>query len=215
MLEYTITNTLQGGGGNRSAQYVSQSTGKLSMELLFDTTDSGEDVRRHTEKVAKLMDPGGGGNQSQQRKPPPIATFEWGAYKFEGIVESYKEKIDFFSSDGVPLRATINLTLSRQDKVFDSDKNADASVGGSLGSGEGTVEAPLGSGQNGGRSRSRRATRRRRAASRPTTASRASARRRPRLCGWARRSRSGRRSRSRPAPAWGSASAPASASARA
>lgn len=146
-LDYTITNTLEGAGGKRTAQYVSQSSGKLSMELLFDTTHSGEDVRAQTEKVAKLMEPGAAVG-SRQRRPPARALFEWGEYKFEGIVESYREKIDFFSAEGVPLRATVTLTMSRQDKVFDSDKNDNANVGWNGLNNEDVVEAPMGAGDD-------------------------------------------------------------------
>jgi hypothetical protein len=46
--------------------------------------------------------------------------FEWGAFSFQGLVESYKETIDFFAPTGVPLRASINLTLASQDQVFQS-----------------------------------------------------------------------------------------------
>jgi hypothetical protein len=146
-LDYTITNQLQGGNGRRAAQYVAQSTGKLSMELLFDTTDSGEDVRVYTEKVAKLMVPGGGG-RSRRRPPPPRALFEWGSYSFEGIVETFREKIDFFSTDGVPLRASVSVSLSRQDLVFEAEEGAGAGAGGALGSSEDDVEARMGSGDD-------------------------------------------------------------------
>jgi hypothetical protein len=49
-----------------------------------------------------------------------VVLFEWGSFKFQGLVESYKETIDFFAPTGVPLRASINLTLASQDKVFES-----------------------------------------------------------------------------------------------
>jgi hypothetical protein len=52
--------------------------------------------------------------------PPSVVLFEWGSFKFQGLVESYKETIDFFAPTGVPLRASINLTLASQDKVFES-----------------------------------------------------------------------------------------------
>ena len=114
-LQYTITNTLKNKGkGNKKKQYVSKSTGKLTMDLVFDTTHNGEDVRLYTGKAAKFMEPTGG------NKTPPIVKFEWGFYKFQGMVESYKETTDFFSAKGIPLRASINLTLSAQDKVFES-----------------------------------------------------------------------------------------------
>lgn len=75
---------------------------------------------------------------------PPIVEFEWGLYTFAGMMQSYKETIDFFSSDGVPLRASVNLTLASQDDVFEggSDERT-ANTGGSLAGGGGNgVQTP-------------------------------------------------------------------------
>lgn len=111
-LQVTVSNTLEKqGSGTKSKQYVSQSSAKLTMDLIFDTTDDGQDVRTFTEKVARLMMP-------DENKVPPIVLFEWGTYKFQGMVEAYKETLDFFAPSGVPLRAAINLTLTKQDDVF-------------------------------------------------------------------------------------------------
>ena len=111
-LHYSITNTLaQEGSGNNAKQYVSQSTGKLSMELIFDTTSDGQDVRTFTGKLARFMEP-------DEQKIPAVVLFEWGTYTFQGMVDSYKEVLDFFAPDGVPLRATVSLNMSRQDQVF-------------------------------------------------------------------------------------------------
>ena len=118
-LQVTISNTLEEKGqGKDKKQYVSKSTAKLSMDLVFDSTDSGQDVRLATGKLAKLMEPVG---EQGEGKAPPVVLFEWGTYSFQGMVESYKETIDFFSHDGVPLRAAVSLTMSRQDAVFDSN----------------------------------------------------------------------------------------------
>ena len=114
-LQYTITNTLANtGSGNSTKQYTGESTGKLTLDLIFDTTDTGEDVRLHTVRVAQLMEPG-----DNENKTPPVVEFDWGLYTFSGMVETYRENIDFFSADGVPLRAAVNLTLSSQDEVFE------------------------------------------------------------------------------------------------
>ena len=138
-LQYTITNNLKNtGSGNSAKQYVDESTGKLTMDLVFDTTDTGEDVRLHTVKVAQLMEP------DESDKTPPIVEFEWGLYSFAGMMQSYKETIDYFSADGVPLRASVNLTLASQDEVFEggSDERS-ADTGGSLAAGgSDAVQAP-------------------------------------------------------------------------
>jgi hypothetical protein len=119
-LEYTVSNTLKDEGkGNKKKQHVASSTAKLSMDLTYDTTADGQDVRNFTSKLAKLMQPDDSG-------APPLVLFDWAAYSFKGMVEAYKETIDFFSSDGVPLRASVKLTLAQQDVVFEggSDKRA-------------------------------------------------------------------------------------------
>lgn len=119
-LQHTITNTLSQERGN-ARQYVSKSTGKLTMDLIFDTTDEGSDVRSITDQVVQFMNPTVSvSSRRPERKAPPRIEFSWGTYKFEGIVESYKETIDFFAPTGVPLRASINLTLARQDEVFEA-----------------------------------------------------------------------------------------------
>lgn len=146
-LQYTITNNLRNkGSGNASKQYISDSTGKLTMDVIFDTTDSGEDVRLHSVRVAQLMEP----NESD--KTPPVVEFEWGLYTFAGMLETYRETIDFFSADGVPLRASVNITLSSQDEVFEGGSNERrASTGGSMAdrSGANSVQAPAAAANDG------------------------------------------------------------------
>lgn len=137
-LQYTVQNNLkEEGQGATKKQYVSQTTAKLTMQLVFDTTDTGEDVRTHTDKMAKLLKPIGNGDQ----KVPPQVEFSWGAYRFTGMVEQYKETIDFFSPSGVPLRSSVDLTLASQDVVFDSSLNPAASVDRDLKTGEPTMMA--------------------------------------------------------------------------
>ena len=117
-LKYTITNTLPSqGGDDKRKQNATQSSAQLSMDLVFDSTDSGSDIRQKTSKVAAMMKPA--------NKVPPAVEFEWGAYSFIGFAESYTETIDFFSHDGIPLRATISLTLAQKENVFDSEGKFD------------------------------------------------------------------------------------------
>ncbi len=117
-LEYSITVAAQGEGG-QAQQSASSSSAKLNLELIFDTTDTGDDVRSKTNKVELMLQtsPGEGDN------PPPQVlsevTFEWGAFKFIGVVDSFKQTMDFFSANGVPLRATITLSMSQPRYKFD------------------------------------------------------------------------------------------------
>ena len=125
-LQYTVSNTLKDqGSGSKKKQYVSQTTAKLTMDLVFDTTDSGEDVRATTDKMAKLLKPHG----PSGKQVPPLVEFGWGVYRFTGMVEQYKETLDFFGAGGIPLRSGVNLTMSQQeDVVFDSNRNPNATV---------------------------------------------------------------------------------------
>jgi hypothetical protein len=118
-LQISISNTLEDKGqGKEKKQYVTKSSAKLSMDLIYDSTHDGTDVRLQTGKIAKLMEPAK--REGDNAAPPSVVLFEWGSFKFQGLVESYKETIDFFAPTGVPLRASINLTLANQDKVFES-----------------------------------------------------------------------------------------------
>jgi hypothetical protein len=129
-LVYSLENsTRQQGNDPKRRQFAGQFTGKLTMDLQFDTTNSGDDVRTITNQVALFMQSSaqatkaGSGNSTGANAPAqPVLAFQWGTYVFKGIMESFKETIDFFSADGVPLRALVSIGLARQDNVFDEDQ---------------------------------------------------------------------------------------------
>ena len=120
-LQNTVTNTLSQQGQGQRTQYVSQSSAKLTMDLIFDTTDTGTDVREKTFPVAQLMEPQGE-DGAEKREAPDAVEFSWGTFSFKGIVESFKETIDFFAPEGIPLRSSVNITLTKQSHVFDRDQ---------------------------------------------------------------------------------------------
>ncbi len=144
-LVYSVENSVAQQSGNpKKAQYVAQFSGKLTMDLQFDTTDTGSDVRTVTNQVALFMQasanasaaaqnsapPSANGNSSgPPPKAPPVLMFQWGTYQFQGIMDSFKETIDFFSNDGVALRALVSIGLSRQDNVFDEGANLSGPTG--------------------------------------------------------------------------------------
>ena len=124
-LVYTVENsTQQQGSDPKRRQFAGQFTGKLSMDLQFDTTDTGVDVRQITGQVAMFMQSSATANKGSDgganAPAPAVLSFEWGAYQFQGFMESFKETIDFFSADGIPLRAMVSIGLARQDNVFDT-----------------------------------------------------------------------------------------------
>ena len=132
-LVYTVENkSPQSSSGPKKRQFVAQFSGKLTMDLQFDTTNTGDDVRSMTAKVAKFMEPSANAthaadeaNSQNPKVPahaPPVLLFKWGSYQFKGIMESFKETIDLFSADGVALRSLVSIGLARQDAVFDGTK---------------------------------------------------------------------------------------------
>jgi hypothetical protein len=126
-LQYSIQNTMkEEGKGAKKKQHVTQSVAKLTMELVFDTTDSGTDVRVTTDQVAGLMKP------TEGTKAPRVVKFGWGAYSFTGLIDQYKETLDYFSTSGSPLRSTISVTMTEQEATFGSEHNDPTDVGGDL-----------------------------------------------------------------------------------
>jgi hypothetical protein len=76
----------------------------LRFDLLFDTSETGADVRNTTLKIAALLRPRPGRS--------PIVQFSWGTFVFYGALSSLSEALDFFSDQGVPLRSSLQLAMS-------------------------------------------------------------------------------------------------------
>lgn len=95
-------------GGEVAAGEASNRTGYSStlsqLELFFDTSDSGQDVRENSLLLAEMMKPVDGES--------PRVTFQWGTLIFEGHITSFTETLSYFSDQGVPLRAAINISMT-------------------------------------------------------------------------------------------------------
>lgn len=132
-LKVSFSNKNAGGDqpGGSSKQFVGSGTTKLSVELLFDTTADGTDVRVNTEKVAFYIkaDTGSGSGSGSNRVPPGVQ-FEWGSFIFRGTIESMDETLEYFSEEGVPLRAVISLSISRQEIEFLPGEQGEGGGGG-------------------------------------------------------------------------------------
>lgn len=86
-------------------QYVRGGGRTLSMELFFDTYESREDVRRHTDEVYALLDILG------DKHRPPICTFSWGKFSFTCVLERVGGRFTLFLADGTPVRATLSVSF--------------------------------------------------------------------------------------------------------
>src|SRR5262249_27557494 len=91
------------------AQQTGQSA-PLSVTLLFDTTTlHGVSVQTRTDPLVMLTLPHGVAMEGPKKRR--VVQFQWGTFLFYGCVESMTQTIDFFSDAGVPLRASVHLSI--------------------------------------------------------------------------------------------------------
>lgn len=107
-------------------QFVRGNAEKLTLELFCDTTEHGtgvgaKSVTAETDKfyqLAKIL---------PERHAPPVVTFLWNQHfpgdslgeawgnqrrnTFTGVAESVRQRFTMFSTEGIPLRATVTVVL--------------------------------------------------------------------------------------------------------
>jgi len=99
------------GLGSSLLQFVRGGAQTLSMDLFFDTTSTGTDVRRHTDLIVNLTD------LNPRTHAPPRLLFMWGTLAFPCVLERVNQKFVYFSAAGVPLRAELSITLHGDEKL--------------------------------------------------------------------------------------------------
>jgi LysM repeat protein len=112
------------GKGVPTLNYTGAQSGSMSLRLFFDSTDEGTPVTNYTDQLLALMEidtslPGSNENTNNAR--PPWVQFHWGSmHSFKAVVSSASVSFTYFSSQGVPLRADVDLTLTQYEdgKVF-------------------------------------------------------------------------------------------------
>jgi len=112
-------------GGSQAGQFVGAGSTKLTAMLWFDVTQElgelGEkmkdvvDVRKLTQRVAYFITPKGRPEHDPKQYIPPAVRFSWGSFQFDGIMEGMEETIELFSAEGRPLRASVAITIARQE----------------------------------------------------------------------------------------------------
>lgn len=125
-LQYGLTiNNPQAGAQPQSTQHVARAEATLEMDLIFDTTHDGSDVRALTVPVRNLAmadaapstagssgGASGSGTGTNAADPaPPKVAFVWGTFRFVGVVSGFRETLDFFAAEGVPLRSGVHVSL--------------------------------------------------------------------------------------------------------
>jgi hypothetical protein len=95
------------GLSNPILSFVNGDADTLTMELFFDTytNQGGSDVRAETSKIARLLE-----IDPKLHAPPPVR-FVWGPLSFRAVIERLSQRFTMFREDGVPVRATLNVTF--------------------------------------------------------------------------------------------------------
>jgi len=106
------------------ATYEKGEQATISMDLFFDTTDTGENVNeRFVDPLRDFLSPGvtgtyeEGPQKDKKWKRPPFCTFTWGTFSFDCVVTSVAAEFMMFSVDGTPLRARVTVSLTERGRA--------------------------------------------------------------------------------------------------
>jgi Contractile injection system tube protein len=103
-LKVSSTNQIADKSAN-AHQASAKTATKFDVELIFDTTETGDDVQAAIDPLKAMVMLDKSGNAL------PKVTFRWGNFAFTGTIESFGETFDFFSPDGVPLRCAVQVAM--------------------------------------------------------------------------------------------------------
>lgn len=108
---------VKAGAGVQILDFQGADNGSMDLTLFFDTTSQGVPVTKYTSQIVALMEidtkiPGT--NEKNRLARPPTVKFGWGELtSFEAVITTLTLKFTYFSSKGMPLRATMGLSLKQ------------------------------------------------------------------------------------------------------
>jgi nucleoid-associated protein YgaU len=107
------------GGNAPELRFSAGQPGTLTLSLTLDTTDTGESVTVHTDKLLDLLKVDmslAGSDKNRNKGRPPWVELHWGPlHSFKAVVERLTIKFTYFAADGMPLRAKADLALKQYD----------------------------------------------------------------------------------------------------
>ncbi len=98
------------GGDTTASQFTYGEPVTLTLDLFFDTYETGEDVQTHTREVYYLTTVEKHGNLHR----PPLCKLVWGRYSFgdfQWVVTNLVQTFTLFKSDGTPVRAKLSCSF--------------------------------------------------------------------------------------------------------
>lgn len=107
-----------GYGRNKKKEFVGEQEGALSFKLTIDgftsanTDDEAKasDVSQEVDKLKKLL------VIDEKLHKPPECTFKWGTLQFRGSVEKLDVRYTMFSSEGKPIRASLDIKITQKEE---------------------------------------------------------------------------------------------------
>ena len=108
-------------------QFVRGNARTVTMDLMFDTYEKGTDVREYTDQITGWEDGKKKGlmDIDSELHAPPVCIFVWGAFTFQCIIERVSKKFTMFLPEGIPVRATLNVSLKEYQDVKAQVKKID------------------------------------------------------------------------------------------
>jgi nucleoid-associated protein YgaU len=86
-------------------QFVRGRARTLRMELFYDTYETGQDVREHTQQIIDLLDP------DPATHTPPNLLFLMGGFSFPCVLVDAELHTTMFLADGTPVRARLRVSF--------------------------------------------------------------------------------------------------------
>ncbi len=108
-------------------QFVRGNSRTVTMDLMFDTYEKGTDVREYTDQITGWEDGKKKGlmDIDSELHAPPVCLFVWGVFTFQCIIERVSKKFTMFLPEGIPVRATLNVSLKEYQDVKAQVKKID------------------------------------------------------------------------------------------
>ena len=92
-------------------QYVRGKARALTMDLFFDSYETGVDVRVYTSQIVRLLD------KLPQTQAPPVLLFSMGRFQFRCVLVEAGQRFTMFLRDGTPVRSTVSVRLQEYVRV--------------------------------------------------------------------------------------------------
>ncbi len=108
-------------------QFTGGNAASLTMQLFLDTSVTGGDVRDTVNKIHNLMkiNPNATGHGTATQGRPPFVEFQWGqTWSFKAVITNLQERYTLFREDGVPVRATLDITFLQGERTDEAQTRA-------------------------------------------------------------------------------------------